>query len=374
MGLLQRVPTLKLGRSFIPLIALLAATQIHVVVVAQDTGLEEATALYKQARYVQALSLFEGLADDALVDHEARFLAHKMAVKSNILLGRGSDAEHWMTAWVAFDPDRAMADPDLDSPPFVRLYYRARKAWNERNYCPAEFRSPDPCQYREPKTRDPGITTIALFAFDDNSFESGNEHLQDGLAAVLASEISGRTELMLVEREKLDYILSEIELSQTDKVDQQSALKAGRLLGAHAFLFGEIMRIDRHARIDLRVVEVQTGRILDAVAREGRTTSELDILKLLVAMTDDVVEVLAPVARSANDETETDENELDAMLEYSRGRSALEQAYDPSTDHYDAAGIRLACEHFRRALEHDVGYEPARTRLAELEPFLASLD
>lgn len=73
-----------------------------------------------------------------------------------------------------------------------------------------------------------------------------------------------------VERERLLLALEELSLGTSDLVDEETRLRLGRMVGARLMVFGSYLLLDQTMRVDLRLVEVETGRTMGA---EGRTFS-----------------------------------------------------------------------------------------------------
>lgn len=119
--------------------------------------------------------------------------------------------------------------------------------------------------------------TIAVLDFNNNSIVDKEklEPLRKGLADILITELSRVEAFKVVEREKIRDVVTEIEFSQTDLVDPSTAQKLGRLLGAQNLLFGGFVHsFGDEIRIDVRIVEVETGRTVKAVEE----TDDLDDL------------------------------------------------------------------------------------------------
>jgi len=68
--------------------------------------------------------------------------------------------------------------------------------------------------------------------------------------------------VVVVERSALDRVLRELKLQSTSLVDQNSAQRVGRLLGADALLAGNILRTGKIPELHVRVVRVQTGVVM----------------------------------------------------------------------------------------------------------------
>jgi hypothetical protein len=78
----------------------------------------------------------------------------------------------------------------------------------------------------------------------------------------------------VVERERLLLVLEELNLGTTDLVSESTRLELGKIVGARRMVFGSYILINDTLRLDLRMVEVETGLILKATSK---TTSGTDI-------------------------------------------------------------------------------------------------
>lgn len=98
----------------------------------------------------------------------------------------------------------------------------------------------------------------------------------------------GATKVRLIDRERLDDLRKELEFQQSGEADTGTVQKLGKLLGVSYVMTGKITRFaykDTWAgahilatgvkkasftgRLDIRIIEVQTGEILEAFKDEG---------------------------------------------------------------------------------------------------------
>lgn len=66
----------------------------------------------------------------------------------------------------------------------------------------------------------------------------------------------------VVEREKLEMALRELNLGSSSLADSSSRLRIGKIAGARWMIFGAYQVVSNQMRLDLRMVDVETGRIL----------------------------------------------------------------------------------------------------------------
>ena len=118
-------------------------------------------------------------------------------------------------------------------------------------------------------------TSIAVWEFEDlsppGSVQSDLGELLSARVIQTLSEGSGYT---VVERNRLVLALEELRLGTETFADENTGLRIGRLVGAQLMVFGGYQVIEEKMRLDLRLVEVETGRILKAAQR---TTSSSDL-------------------------------------------------------------------------------------------------
>ncbi len=135
----------------------------------------------------------------------------------------------------------------------------------------------------------PGIQTIAIIDFENNSIDDAEKLNNFGraLAKIMISDFVVLSKLQVVERERLQFLLDELEL--TDKkvggkqiMDPASAPRVGKFLGAQSFIFGSFIKLGKTFRIDARIVKTETGEVFKTASVEGKPQ---DILKLASELT-----------------------------------------------------------------------------------------
>ncbi|HEX6242800.1 MAG TPA: CsgG/HfaB family protein [Polyangiales bacterium] len=121
--------------------------------------------------------------------------------------------------------------------------------------------------YAAPTTTTP---TVAVIYFDYQGKSEELAPLKKGLASMLISDLAGSDAYRVVERERLEDVLAELKLQASAKIDQATAVKAGKLLGAHYLVLGSYFDVMKQLRIDARIVEVETGRVLRSAGATGQ--------------------------------------------------------------------------------------------------------
>lgn len=122
------------------------------------------------------------------------------------------------------------------------------------------------CVTTTPLSNAPG-RTVAVWNVENLTPDEGPPDLGEHLAARVHEAIQKKGEHKIVERERLLLALEELNLGTTSLVDESTQLQLGRMVGAQLMVFGGYQVIAGQMRLDLRLVEVETGRILNTAQR-----------------------------------------------------------------------------------------------------------
>ena len=100
-------------------------------------------------------------------------------------------------------------------------------------------------------------------------FENQSKNLKDrGVAEsvrdLFLAQFARSTIFTVVERRNMKNILREHELQLSGLTDQDTAAKAGRILNADAILVGSITELNGQIRITVRLIDIETARVLVA--------------------------------------------------------------------------------------------------------------
>ncbi len=203
--------------------------------------------------------------------------------------------------------------------------------------------------------------SIAVLYFDNTSGIADLEPLRKGLADMLITDLSKIKALKIIEREKLEELLKEIELSLSGIVDENSVKEIGKQLGAEFLLMGSYILFEDMMRIDTRLVNVETGEIELAEMVQGTRKTvfkmENDLVKKLVNGL--VIDLSAKEKRQLQKVQATS---YDALISYSN-------ALDAS----DSGDYERAKKLFEQTVEIDPDFEIAYDRLDEIGEFIESL-
>lgn len=98
-----------------------------------------------------------------------------------------------------------------------------------------------------------------------------NEAIGTDMGELLASEVIATLKeagtFEVVERQRLILALEELNLGSSSLADNATRLKIGHIVGARFMVFGSYLVLGDMMRLDLRLVEVETGSVVKAAEK-----------------------------------------------------------------------------------------------------------
>jgi TolB-like protein len=198
--------------------------------------------------------------------------------------------------------------------------------------------------------------TLAILDFSNNSLVDKEKQasLSQGLAEIMITELSKIQSLQLVERQKINSLIQEMQLSQSGMISDAAGVQVGKLLGAHFLVFGSYMiSFNNKIRVDIRIVAVETGVTVKAEEVTDKVTKLFEIIKQLnEKITKDLNINLTKQEQKSLMETNAS---LDVISSFSEG-----------LEYEELNKIAEAKKMYMKTLEKDPEFEPAKKRLKEL--------
>jgi TolB-like protein len=194
---------------------------------------------------------------------------------------------------------------------------------------------------------------IAILYFDNGSDNAELSRLRKGLADMLISDLSKIKMLNVIERARLEEILKEQKLNNSKEFDASTASKVGKLLGVQYILTGAFFDIMGSMRMDARIIDVETGKIIKSEGIDGPTNTFFDLEKKLVVKIAGGLNVdLADANASTEKQTSLS---YETSLLYSDGLNQL-----------DKGEKAKAIETFKKVLQKNPDFVPAQQALNKL--------
>lgn len=196
---------------------------------------------------------------------------------------------------------------------------------------------------------------IAILYFDNGSDNVELSRLRKGLADMLISDLSKINMLNVIERARLEEILKEQKLNNSKEFDASTATKVGKLLGVQYILTGAFFDLMGSMRMDARIIDVETGKIIKSEGIDGQTNTFFDLEKKLVVK----------IASGLNVELNADNKEATEtkMSSLSYETSLL---YSDALDKMDKGENGKAIELLKKVLQKNPDFAPAKKALDKL--------
>ena len=166
--------------------------------------------------------------------------------------------------------------------------------------------------------------TVAVPPFRFTGSDSTLKPLERGIADLLITDLSVSSRITVVERDRMQALADEIRLSQSERVDAATAVRAGKLIQAGTLVNGVIQQTGATmVTLDASLVNVANGNIGPAASANNTLDQIFDMEKRIVFQLYDRIGVtLTPAERQRVERRPT--TNLQAFLSYSRGLQAID--------------------------------------------------
>jgi TolB-like protein len=132
-------------------------------------------------------------------------------------------------------------------------------------------------------------SVVGVLRYENNSGDAQYDHLGRAFSSMMISDLSAIERLQLIERERLEDVMAELDLQQSGYVDEESAQSLGMIIGAEYLVLGSFVTVDPEIRMDTRVTRVGTTEIVTT----GEVTGQKDsIFDLQQALADQIIDGL----------------------------------------------------------------------------------
>lgn len=202
-------------------------------------------------------------------------------------------------------------------------------------------------------------STVAVLPFSFSGPDTSLKPLERGFAELLTTDLSVSDKLTVLDRARIQALLDEIKLQQSGATDENSGVRAGKMLRAGRLVRGSLLQEGNQLRTDALVIDVPTtstageaadNRALDQLfAMEKNVTLEL-FTTLGVTLT--------TAQRNAIEQRPT--KSLAAFLSYSRGLELEDRG------EYDAAN-----RSYQQAVRIDPGFNKAQQKVQQTQAVIA---
>jgi TolB-like protein len=104
--------------------------------------------------------------------------------------------------------------------------------------------------------------SVAVIPFENLTKEKSKDGWGRAIQGMVQNALGNVRQIQLIERDKLSEILKELKLGQSEFIDPKTAPQIGKLVGAQYILAGRYITAGAKVRIDIRLIETESGRVL----------------------------------------------------------------------------------------------------------------
>ena len=126
--------------------------------------------------------------------------------------------------------------------------------------------------------------TVAILYFTNSALVRHQDYdpLSKGITDMLITELSASPAMRVVERDRLQKLIEEQDLSASKRVDEATAVRLGKILGArHLIMGGFVIDPKQRMRLDVRSVNVETSRVEYVETVSGKSEDVLELVSTL---------------------------------------------------------------------------------------------
>lgn len=120
--------------------------------------------------------------------------------------------------------------------------------------------------------------TVAVVDFANTKKDPELDYLIKGIPESLITYLGKRGEVRIVERSRMEAALEEMKLGMSGIVDKQTAVEVGKAVGATAVMVGSFLQIGDRIRINTRLIDVGTSKIMAAEQTLGRVDEIFELM------------------------------------------------------------------------------------------------
>ena len=220
-----------------------------------------------------------------------------------------------------------------------------------------------------------GKPTVAIMAFENGAFgkdAKDYDGLTKAVPGFLVTDMSANTNIRVIERGEVQKLVDEQKLTKDGHVDQATAVRIGKLLGAGYMIFGTFVVDPKgNFRVDARAVNVETSEIAHVERVDDKADNIVTAIGTLASKLNSGLK-LPPMTRRTGDASPAANPATGAAPAAAPGplpklpmRVAV--MYGKALDLTDHGEKAKAVELFGAVLKEFPAYLPAQTEMARLK-------
>ena len=214
--------------------------------------------------------------------------------------------------------------------------------------------------------------TVAIMQFTNGSFGKDArdyDGLSKGIPAFLITDMSANPNLRVLERDQVQRLVDEQKLVTGGQVDQATAVKIGKLLGAHHMIWGTYWIYPKgNFRIDARAVDVESGLIEHVERVDDRADNIMTSIGMLASKLNTGMHLPPmPALRTRDASPPPGAQQAAAPAPTPKLPMRVAVMYGKALDMKDHGEKGKALELFNAVLKEFPSYEPANAEKTKLK-------
>ncbi len=176
---------------------------------------------------------------------------------------------------------------------------------------------------RYERTRTAAVRRVAVMPFENKSGKTQYGEIGESISESMISDAMAdpkNLEFMdLISRDRINQLVNEQRLSQTDIIDERSAVEMGKVLGLHAFVFGKVTSISTSNPPETKSRKEESAELYqgkDKPKRQVRAVVEITTRKAKASITCSYQ--IIEVATGKIVKSGTTPSEVESIIEFGR--------------------------------------------------------
>lgn len=112
--------------------------------------------------------------------------------------------------------------------------------------------------------------SIAVIQFKTLNKEAKEIDLGDLVSETLTSALVNSSGFRIIERQQLNKVIGEMEMSQTGFIETTNAVSIGKMLHADAIITGSVALLGDQIQVNARIIDIESAYVISA---ETKTTT-----------------------------------------------------------------------------------------------------
>lgn len=156
---------------------------------------------------------------------------------------------------------------------------------------------------------------VTVLYFENRTGNADLDVLRKGLSEMMVTDLVAWDGVTVVERDRLEAVLAELELQTSKAFDKSTTVKVGKLIGAQYVVNGSIHRQVDALRVDAQILRVQDGKVVASASISDHQDRIFDIEQQLV---DKLTVAIDLRLKDTAQRKRAKAPNLDALLQYSK--------------------------------------------------------